>query len=117
MNFKIHIYALFLLIIISVKLVGLPLFYASSSEFIAKELCMQKNIENNCCKGRCILKLGEQKDSKSIHLDFELDKEVIVSPFSIDVSHPLVNNKVHFPHNLQGISQTNFHPESPPPKV
>lgn len=29
--------------------------FRMNQEFIAKNLCVQKNVENNCCKGKCHL--------------------------------------------------------------
>lgn len=90
-------------------------------EYIAKNLCVKKEVKNNCCQGSCQLskKLGEDSQTKntSPNSSLKVAKEfwmlyVNQQKISLDLK-PTISNRVLFPYNRQftnGSLTSLFHP-------
>lgn len=55
--------------------------YFTFKDFIAKNLCIEKDVPNSCCKGKCYLeeriKESNENPTKKDHLPFKVKTEVL----------------------------------------
>jgi hypothetical protein len=95
--------------------------YAVNKDFIAKYLCVNKDIPNNSCQGKCYLRIqlqknsenndSDQNDSKDRLPNFKTDDHLLIESFTQEV--PVTGLKMYLNysiHTLTGVFITIFVP-------
>ncbi|MFN8155609.1 MAG: hypothetical protein U0Y08_15045 [Bacteroidia bacterium] len=93
--------------------------YEINLKYISKELCVNKEVKNSCCHGKCYLKKEMQQtesreQSSSVKEKNEIVSGVVSNPVQLIVYQqqeiePLIMNE---PFEISGFRSSVFHPPS-----
>jgi hypothetical protein len=86
--------------------------------YIAKNICVKRNIEGNCCQGSCHLKKQMKEDEKSNKPSSSNSKEKFEELFNLyqgainfyPSTHFIQFENLHFVHHLSTFLFSVFHP-------